>query len=74
MWRTIRLSHSKPFFTGETRPRRMEESEIHLNRLPMAGVVRELESYSNLGRNKKSEKQAAETGYWCGGANDNGSP
>lgn len=32
------------FFNDEHRQRRMEESEIHHNRAPMAGVVRELES------------------------------
>ena len=32
------------FFNGEDRQRRMEESEIHHDRPPLAGVVRELES------------------------------
>lgn len=32
------------FFNEEQRQRRMEESEIHHNRPPLAGVVRELES------------------------------
>jgi hypothetical protein len=32
------------FFNDETRQRRMEESEIHHDRPPSAGVVRELES------------------------------
>ncbi len=32
------------FFSDEGRQRRMEESEIHHNRAPMAGVVREFES------------------------------
>lgn len=32
------------FFSNEDRQRRMEESEIHHNRPPLAGVVRELES------------------------------
>ncbi|QEG37995.1 hypothetical protein [Bythopirellula goksoeyrii] len=32
------------FFSDENRQRRMEESEIHHDRAPMAGVVRELES------------------------------
>ncbi|TWU29762.1 hypothetical protein [Bythopirellula polymerisocia] len=32
------------FFSDENRQRRMEESEVHHDRAPMAGVVRELES------------------------------
>jgi hypothetical protein len=32
------------FFNGEDQQRRMEESETHHDRAPMAGVVRELES------------------------------
>jgi hypothetical protein len=32
------------FFNDEARQRRMEESEIHHDRAPLAGVVRELES------------------------------
>jgi len=32
------------FFNDENRQRRMEESEIHHDRAPLAGVVRELES------------------------------
>lgn len=32
------------FFNDETRQRRMEESELHHDRAPLAGVVRELES------------------------------
>ncbi len=32
------------FFNGEDRQRRMEESEIHHDRAPLAGVVRELEA------------------------------
>jgi hypothetical protein len=38
------------FFTNEDRLRRMEESEIHHNRPPLAGVVRELESQPALER------------------------
>ena len=34
------------FFNDENRQRRMEESEIHHDRPPLAGVVRELESHS----------------------------
>jgi hypothetical protein len=34
------------FFSDESRQRRMEESEIHHDRPPLAGVVRELESLS----------------------------
>ncbi len=33
------------FFNDENRQRRMEESEIHHDRPPLAGVVRELESH-----------------------------
>jgi hypothetical protein len=33
------------FFNDESRQRRMEESEIHHDRPPLAGVVRELESH-----------------------------
>lgn len=33
------------FFSDENRQRRMEESEIHHDRAPLAGVVRELESH-----------------------------
>lgn len=36
------------FFNNETRQRRMEESEIHHDRPPLAGVVRELESYPTI--------------------------
>jgi hypothetical protein len=36
------------FFNDENRQRRMEESEIHHDRAPLAGVVRELESQSAI--------------------------
>jgi hypothetical protein len=36
------------FFNSADRQRRMEESEIHHNRAPMAGVVRELESLPGI--------------------------
>ncbi len=36
------------FFNDEARQRRMEESEIHHDRPPLAGVVRELESQSSI--------------------------
>ena len=36
------------FFSDEGRQRRMEESEIHHDRAPMAGVVRELESQPDI--------------------------
>lgn len=36
------------FFSDEARQRRMEESEIHHDRPPLAGVVRELESQSRI--------------------------
>jgi hypothetical protein len=36
------------FFNSEDRQRRMEESEIHHDRAPLAGVVRELESQPSI--------------------------
>ena len=36
------------FFNDESRQRRMEESEIHHDRPPLAGVVRELESHPGI--------------------------
>jgi len=36
------------FFNDENRQRRMEESEIHHDRPPLAGVVRELESQPSI--------------------------
>lgn len=38
------------FFSDENRQRRMEESEIHHDRPPLAGVVRELESHPAISR------------------------
>lgn len=38
------------FFNDADRQRRMEEAEIHHNRPPLAGVVRELESQSDVDR------------------------
>jgi len=38
------------FFNDENRQRRMEESEVHHDRPPLAGVVRELESHPAIGR------------------------
>lgn len=38
------------FFNEEDRQRRMEESEIHHDRAPLAGVVRELESVPTINR------------------------
>lgn len=38
------------FFNSSDRQRRMEESEIHHDRAPMAGVVRELESLPSINR------------------------
>jgi hypothetical protein len=38
------------FFNDEGRQRRMEESEIHHNRAPLAGVVQELESVPAINR------------------------
>lgn len=36
------------FFSSEERQRRMEESEIHHDRAPLAGVVRELEAHAAI--------------------------
>jgi len=50
------------FFNNEARQRRMEESEIHHDRPPLAGVVRELESHPTIDRalaetnNQKSKR------------------
>ena len=38
------------FFQDANRQRRMEESELHHNRAPLAGVVRELESVPEIDR------------------------
>lgn len=38
------------FFNDEGRQRRMEESELHHDRAPMAGVVRELESLPEINK------------------------
>jgi hypothetical protein len=38
------------FFNDQDRQRRMEESELHHNRPPLAGVVRELESQGDIDR------------------------
>ena len=38
------------FFDDADRQRRMEESELHHDRAPLAGVVRELESQPNIDR------------------------
>src|ERR1700754_979824 len=38
------------FFNDDNRQRRMEESEIHHDRAPLAGVVRELESLPAINR------------------------
>jgi len=38
------------FFSDENRQRRMEESELHHDRAPLAGVVRELESQPAVDR------------------------
>ncbi len=38
------------FFNDENRQRRMQESEIHHDRAPLAGVVRELESQPSIDR------------------------
>jgi hypothetical protein len=38
------------FFNSADRQRRMEESEVHHNRPPLAGVVRELESVAEIDR------------------------
>lgn len=38
------------FFNDDNRQRRMEESEIHHDRPPLAGVVREFESHPDMDR------------------------
>jgi hypothetical protein len=38
------------FFNDDNRQRRMEESEIHHDRPPLSGVVREFEAYPNIER------------------------
>jgi hypothetical protein len=38
------------FFNNEDRQRRMEESELHHDRAPLAGVVRELEAQPTINR------------------------
>ncbi len=38
------------FFNDDSRQRRMEEAELHHDRPPLAGVVRELESYPGIDR------------------------
>jgi hypothetical protein len=38
------------FFNNEDRQRRMEESELHHDRAPLAGVVRELEAQPEINR------------------------
>ena len=38
------------FFNNENRQRRMEDAEIHHDRPPLAGVVRELESHPDIDR------------------------
>jgi len=38
------------FFNDQSRQRRMEESELHHNRPPLAGVVRELEAQREIDR------------------------
>jgi hypothetical protein len=38
------------FFNNLERQRRMEESEIHHDRAPLAGIVRELESYPKINK------------------------
>ncbi len=43
------------FFNAPDRQRRMEEAEIHHNRPPLAGVVRELECQSDVDRFLASE-------------------
>ena len=42
------------FFNDEDRQRRMEESETHHDRPPLAGVVRELESQPAIDRDPES--------------------
>ena len=54
------------FFNDASRQRRMEESEIHHDRAPLAGVVRELESHPAIhkflaGAHTRSSKRLRQT-------------
>jgi len=42
------FDHALAFFNNPDRQRRMEESELHHDRSPLAGVVRELESLQEI--------------------------
>jgi len=44
------FDHILQFFSAADRQRRMEESELHHDRSPLAGVVRELESLPEIDR------------------------
>ena len=59
------------FFRDADRQRRMEESELHHDRPPLAGVVRELESQPAIDRFLASVQAGAthdsgkRSGSWC---------
>ena len=47
---TLPFDEIMAFFSDGQRQRRMEESELHHDRAPLAGVVRELESQPDIDR------------------------
>ena len=64
------------FFDDADRQRRMEESELHHDRSPLAGVVRELESQPAIdrflaGAHARSQ-HTIPAGHWCLGSHDHG--
>ena len=64
------------FFNDQDRQKRMEDSEVHHDRAPLAGVVRELESQPTIHRflaeihARKSQRLRQAIG--CSGANHYG--
>ena len=64
------------FFDDGDRQRRMEESELHHDRSPLAGVVRELESQPAidrfLGGAPRPAQYSLPAGHWCAGPHDHG--
>ncbi len=66
------------FFNDANRQRRMEESEIHHNRAPLAGVVRELEAQPAISRFLSAvharAKPALATGHRRADSHDHGTP
>ena len=65
------------FFNDDNIQRRMEESEIHHDRPPLAGVVRELESHPAIDRSlaeTHTEQPTITASHWCRRAHDHGGP